>query len=528
MKLYHLSLLLLCMSSPAFGGHVLVFPGEYSHWLNARTIMDELVRRNHSVTVLVADASPSVSYNNSRDAAKFNFLVFKVPFSRAELHGLTEELVHFAMYEYPTASFLEKVWKIYDLLRRFASFGLKQCDAILKNQQLMATLRDAAFDAVLLDPMIMCGDLVADVLGLPLVISLRFSQGGVMERHCGHVPAPPSFVPPPPLPYSDLMTFTERLTSVMTYVSASAISELFWRWSLDHYYSQIKGRPSSACETLGKADIWLMRTFWDMEPPRPLMPNFKHVGGLHCKPAGPLPEDVEAFVQSSGEAGVIVVSFGSMVTDLPTERAEVMAAAFGRMRQKVIWRYSGAAPQTLSANTKLMKWIPQNDLLGHTQTRVFVTHGGTNGLYEAIHHAVPVVGIPLFGDQPDNLARLSRLGVAVVLDFNQMTSDQLTEALNGVIAKKSYKSNMLRLSLIHHDQPATPLETAVFWVEFVMRQGGAKHLRVASHDLNWFQYHSFDVVGVLLVTLMTFVALCWSVVRCLLRCCRRQRRLKGD
>lgn len=78
MKTSSLFLILLCMSTPAFGGHVLVFPGEYSHWLNARTIVDELVRRNHSVTVLVADASPSVKYNNSRDAAKFNFLVYKV------------------------------------------------------------------------------------------------------------------------------------------------------------------------------------------------------------------------------------------------------------------------------------------------------------------------------------------------------------------------------------------------------------------------------------------------------------------
>lgn len=92
----------------------------------------------------------------------------------------------------------------------------------------------------------------------------------------------------------------------------------------------------------------------------------------------------------------------------------------------------------------------------------------------------------------------------------------------------SYKSNMLRLSLIHHDQPTTPLETAVFWVEFVMRQGGAKHLRPASHDLNWFQYHSVDVAGALLGTLLTSGALCWSVARCLLRCCGRQRRLKED
>lgn len=74
------TLLLFCFytPSPALCGHVLVFPGEYSHWLNMRNIMEELVRRNHSVTVLVAEASPSINYNNSRDAAKFNFMVFKV------------------------------------------------------------------------------------------------------------------------------------------------------------------------------------------------------------------------------------------------------------------------------------------------------------------------------------------------------------------------------------------------------------------------------------------------------------------
>lgn len=31
---------------------------------------------------------------------------------------------------------------------------------------------------------------------------------------------------------------------------------------------------------------------------------------------------------------------------------------------QVIWRYSGEAPKALSENTKLLKWIPQNDLLG--------------------------------------------------------------------------------------------------------------------------------------------------------------------
>lgn len=92
----------------------------------------------------------------------------------------------------------------------------------------------------------------------------------------------------------------------------------------------------------------------------------------------------------------------------------------------------------------------------------------------------------------------------------------------------SYKSNMQRLSSIHHDQPMTPLDTAVYWVEFVMRHGGAKHLHLASHELNWFQYHSIDVIGALLAVLVSFAVLCWTVVRWLLRRCRRPARLKED
>lgn len=95
------------------------------------------------------------------------------------------------------------------------------------------------------------------------------------------------------------------------------------------------GRPTSVCETVGKADIWLIRTFWDLETPRPAPPNFKYVGGLHCKPANRLPNELEAFVQSSGEAGVVVVTFGSMVAELSADRAEVIAAALGRIPQKV-------------------------------------------------------------------------------------------------------------------------------------------------------------------------------------------------
>lgn len=31
---------------------------------------------------------------------------------------------------------------------------------------------------------------------------------------------------------------------------------------------------------------------------------------------------------------------------------------------KVLWRYTGTPPPNLAKNTKLVKWLPQNDLLG--------------------------------------------------------------------------------------------------------------------------------------------------------------------
>ena len=77
---------------------------------------------------------------------------------------------------------------------------------------------------------------------------------------------------------------------------------------------------------------------------------------------------------------------------------------------------------------------------------------------------------------------------------------------------RSYKENIMRLSSLHKDRPIEPLDLAVFWVEFVMRHKGAAHLRPAAHDLTWYQYHSLDVIGFLLVIVL-------GVVFIVYKCC---------
>uniref|UniRef100_A0A8D1FZC7 UDP-glucuronosyltransferase n=2 Tax=Sus scrofa TaxID=9823 RepID=A0A8D1FZC7_PIG len=450
----------ICLLGTTLGGNVLIWPMEGSHWLNIKIIIDELIKKEHNVTVLVASGALFIT-PTSNPSLKFE--IYQVPFGKERIEGVIKNFVLTWMENRPSPL---TIWRFYQemakVIKDFHMMSREICDGVLKNQKLMEKLKRNKFEVLLSDPVFPCGDIVALKLGIPFIYSLRFSPASTVEKHCGKVPYPPSYVPAILSELTDQMSFTDRIRNFISYHLQDYMFNTLWK-SWDSYYSKELGRPTTLCETMGKAEIWLIRTYWDFEFPRPYLPNFEFVGGLHCKPAKPLP--------------------------------------------KVLWRYSGKRPTTLGANTRLYDWIPQNDLLGHPKAKAFITHGGTNGIYEAIYHGVPMVGVPMFADQPDNIAHMKAKGAAVEVNINTMTSEDLLNALKTVINEPSYKENAMRLSRIHHDQPVKPLDRAIFWIEFVMRHKGAKHLRPAAHDLTWYQYHSLDVIGFLLACVATVIFL---------------------
>nr|XP_012328834.1 UDP-glucuronosyltransferase 2B19 isoform X2 [Aotus nancymaae] len=373
-----------------------------------------------------------------------------------------------------------------------------------------------------------CGELLAELLKIPFVYSLRFSLGYILEKHCGGFLLPPSYAPVVTSELSDQMTFMERVKNMIYVLYFRFWFQLFDMKKWDQLYSEVLRRPTTLFEIMGKAEIWLIRNYWDFQFPHPRLPNVEFVGGLHCKPAKSLPKEMEDFVQSSGENGIVVFSLGSMISNMTEERANVIASALAKIPQKVLWRFDGNKPDTLGHNTRLYKWIPQNDLLGHPKTKAFITHGGANGIYEAIYHGIPMVGVPMFADQPDNIAHMKVKGAAVGLDFDTMSSTDLLNALTTVINDPIYKENAMKLSRIHHDQPMKPLDRAVFWIEFVMRHKGAKHLRVAAHDLTWFQYHSLDVIGFLLACVTTVIFIITKCLFCVWKFVRTEEKGKKD
>lgn len=490
-------LMLCAFLAGVHGGNVLVWPCDGSHFLNMIPVLDALMDRGHRVSVLV----PSVAlHRDVRQAAHFDLLSFNVSVSDSELQLFLEEYLRFLIYDRARAGLLQKYVEFYRLASRRQDLVLSYCEGTLRNPPLMDKLRRMRFDAVLADPVYPCSDLMAHTLGVPFVYTFRFSIAHTVERLCGASVTPLAYVPGSTCNFTDRMSFTQRVRNVLFYWSQDVMALSLWR-KYDQYYSQYLGKPTSYCEMMGRADIWLIRAYWDFEFPRPLLPNFIYVGGLHCTPAKPLPEGMEEFVQSSGDDGVVVFALGTLITNLTMEKSNMIASALGQIPQKVVWSYRGEKPHTLAPNTRIYRWIPQNDLLGHPKTRAFVTHGGSNSVYQAIYHGVPMVGIPLFADQPDNMVRMQARGVAIVLDINKMQTQDLVDTLKAIIYQSKYKANARRLSQTHHERPIKPLDEAVFWIEYVMKNKGAKHLRVAAHQLSWYQYYLLDVLSFILLAL---------------------------
>ncbi|KAM6964269.1 UDP-glucuronosyltransferase 2C1-like [Tautogolabrus adspersus] len=505
------------------GGKILLFPVDGSHWVNMNLLIQNLNTRGHEVTVV----RTSTSWYIKENAPHYRSITITLPgaINIEEEEFFVSFLVKMLAIKKAGSSpmafinfYREMLSALSDIHKQASLVGVE----ILENKTLLQSIRDTQFDMVLIDPGLPVGVLVAHELKLPTVFNVRWITGG--EGHFVVAPSPTSYVPSPGHAVSTNMTFSERVQNIFFYLLNTCIDKFIVCPHYDRLVDKYFGPDVNFYHLLQGADMWLMRVNFVFEFPRPTMPNIAYIGGFQCKPSQALSSELEEFVQSSGEHGFILMSLGTLVKGLPIEITSEIAAAFAQIPQKVIWRHAGEPPKTLGNNTLLVKWMPQNDLLGHPKVRAFVGHGGTNGVYESIYHGVPMIGIPLLFDQFENILRLEARGAAKSLDASKLTSQNFLESIQEVLHNPSYRNNMKRLSSLHRDTPMHPLETAIYWIEFVIRHKGASHLRTESYRLPWYVYHSLDVMGFLVAFLLIFTAAVVGTIRFLcFRLCRSRK-----
>ncbi|XP_008688529.1 UDP-glucuronosyltransferase 1A3-like isoform X3 [Ursus maritimus] len=499
-------LLFLCVGPWAEGGKVLVVPMDGSHWLSMKEAVQELHARGHQMVVVLAEVNMHIKKEDF-----FTLTTYATPFTQDEFDRL---LLGQAYLVFERKSFLTMFLEIMERLKTTVVIFQRSCEELLHNKELIRHLNASSFDVVLTDPVYPCGAVLAKYLSLPAVFFLRTIPCD-LDFEGTQCPNPSSYIPRLLTKNSDHMTFLQRVKNMLYPLALKYICHVSFA-PYASLASEVLQREVSVVDIFRFASVWLFRGDFILDYPRPIMPNMVFIGGINCANRKPLSQEFEAYVNASGEHGIVVFSLGSMVSEIPEKKAMEIADALGKIPQTVLWRYTGTPPPNLAKNTRLVKWLPQNDLLGHPKTRAFITHSGSHGIYEGICNGVPMVMLPLFGDQMDNAKRMETRGAGVTLNVLEMTSEDLANALKTVINDKSYKENIMRLSSLHKDRPIEPLDLAVFWVEFVMRHKGAPHLRPAAHDLTWYQYHSLDVIGFLLAVVLGAVFIAYKC--CVLGC----------
>uniref|UniRef100_A0A8V5H6U7 UDP-glucuronosyltransferase n=1 Tax=Melopsittacus undulatus TaxID=13146 RepID=A0A8V5H6U7_MELUD len=496
--------LFLLLWTFAEGGKLLVIPIDGSHWLSMRPVVEQLRHRGHEIVVLAPEINLRIGLSGY-----YTMKTYSVSYTKEFVEAEFKKMGYRSFTPQPFSAKLSN-------LANISSLFLDSCKRLLGNKELIESLGESKFDAVFMDPFFPCGQIVAEHLSLPSVYLLRGLPCS-LDFHATLCPHPPSYIPRFFTRYTDRMRFLQRVHNLLASLSSSLLCSFLYA----PYNSVIKEflqREATLLELLSHASIWLMKYDFVFEYPRPLMPNMVLIGGISCTQKKALSQEFEAIVNASGEHGIIVFSLGSMVSEIPIKKAKEIADALGTVPQTVLWRYTGKVPPNMPKNIKLVKWLPQNDLLAHPKARAFITHGGSHGIYEGICNAVPMVLMPLFGDQMDNAKRIESRGAGLTLNILEMTTQDISTALKAVINDKKYKENIKRLSDLHLDRPIHPMDLAVHWVEFVMRHKGAPHLRPAAHDLNWIQYHSLDVIAFLMAVVLLFL---FISLKCCLFCCRR-------
>jgi MGT family glycosyltransferase len=99
------------------------------------------------------------------------------------------------------------------------------------------------------------------------------------------------------------------------------------------------------------------------------------------------------------------------------------------------------------------EFLPQPSIL--PQVDLVITHGGNNTVTECFHFGKPMIVLPVFWDQYDNAQRVDELGFGVRLDTYAFQDEQLTGAIDRILADASLGPRLAEISAELTSAPGT-------------------------------------------------------------------------
>ncbi|KAK4872740.1 hypothetical protein RN001_014769 [Aquatica leii] len=240
---------------------------------------------------------------------------------------------------------------------------------------------------------------------------------------------------------------------------------------------------------------------------KPLLPTIVQFGGgSHRTPPKPLPKELKEILDAA-DNGFIYFSLGSNVKskDMSKYTLNIFMDTFAELPYTVLWKFENDSMYNKPKNVITSQWFPQQDVFKHPNIKLFITQGGLQSMDEAIYDHVPMIGIPHISDQRFNVNKMVNKGFGLSVDYRTLRKDDFKAKILEVINNPKYRNKIKELAKLALDQPMSGLEKAVWWIEYVIRHNGTKHLRSPLLDIPFYSERMIKLkVFCLLIFLESF------------------------
>ncbi|XP_069693588.1 UDP-glucosyltransferase 2-like [Periplaneta americana] len=471
-----------------------------SHYIFNRALLLALAEKGHQVTVISPD-------QEKKPVPNIKSILLE------DIYNITKERFNYEAF---------REVSLWHLIRALFDWGSMLCEKQIQTKGAQTLLNSKEkFDLIITE--IAWGECFFGFIhkfGSPPVVAT--SGAGVLPLFSLAIgnPENPSYMPNLFLPLNGHMSFSERVFNFLIHNLFMLLYQYYHMPKQESIARRFFKEDLPPLDTINRNfSVVLVNTVLGLDEPRPFLRNVIPIGGMHIKAKpDPLPKELQKFLDEARD-GFILFSLGTNLRSdkISDEKRKALLDAFSEIPQRVLWKFETENLSGLPSNVKISKWLPQSDVLAHSNIKVFISHGGLMSTMEATYRAVPVVGVPFLFDQQNNIKKLVSKGVGVRLDYRTLTKQSILTALREVLQNDSYHLNMKKLSTIFKDQINSPLDRAVFWTEYVIRHKGAPHLRSAAQDLYWYQYLLLDVILVLSAGILLVVFVLYFVAKVMVR-----------
>jgi UDP:flavonoid glycosyltransferase YjiC (YdhE family) len=180
-------------------------------------------------------------------------------------------------------------------------------------------------------------------------------------------------------------------------------------------------------------------------------------------------EGLPAWASSLGSRPVVYATLGTVFNKLIHHLGSVAAGLRDEPVDLVITVGRDMDPAQLGPqppHIHVEKYIPQSLLLPRCDLAIM--HGGYNSVMSALYAGLPMIIVPLAADQPMNAQACAQLGVARVVDPEQLTPEVIRQHVREMLKDGSYRERARRFQA--ESQALPGMERGVALLEQLARE----------------------------------------------------------